>query len=183
MVECGYIKLLPVYRSWHVTGVVVSGSRVEAKIKYWKQKIKPLPPNVVIIGLDSTSRLNVERNMPQMKEVLQKLKAVEILGYTKGCKMFSKILKFSNHFICTVGSNTFPMLTGYTEGELKRICNFSNKTPQDDCPYIWKRFNFSVYITAHSEDEPFFCHFQLLEGRICNSTCGFLFETFVLFCV
>jgi hypothetical protein len=87
MVECGqkWISGLSQYRSWHGIGLVVSGSKVEAKIQYWKTKEQTrLPPNVVIIGLDSTSRLNVQRNMPKMKEILQKLGAVEMLGYTKG---------------------------------------------------------------------------------------------------
>jgi hypothetical protein len=105
MVECGHgmnltSDVLP-YRAWHGTGVVVQGSKVEAKIQYWKTKEQTrLPPNVVIIGLDSTTRLNVQRNMPKMKEILQKLGAVEMLGYTKGS--FHNI----HSFIC----NSIPCL-------------------------------------------------------------------------
>ncbi len=91
MLECGHEqKLIHVstqYRAWHGIGLVVPGSKIEAKIQYWKtkkQEQRRLPPNVIIIGLESTSRLNVQRNMPRTKEILQKLGAVEMLGYTRG---------------------------------------------------------------------------------------------------
>jgi hypothetical protein len=86
MVECGLGLIFPKYRAWHGIGLVVPKSKVEAKINYWKfnKKHEKSPPNVIIIVLDSTSRLNFQRQMPNTVKMLQNLKAVEMLGFTKG---------------------------------------------------------------------------------------------------
>lgn len=67
-----------------------------------------------------------------------------------------------------VGENTFPnwarLAAGYSEDELKRICYFTRDTPQDDCPYIWKRFDQANYLTAHSEDSPTFAIFNFMKA-------------------
>jgi hypothetical protein len=172
MVECGqkWISGLCQYRSWHGIGMVVPGSKVEAKIQYWKTKEQTrLPPNVVIIGLDSTTRLNVQRNMPKMKEILQKLGSVEMLGYTKGYSFISMFQSLNLQMFndSTVGSHTFPnfiaLMSGYNEKEHEKICYFSPNTPQDDCPYIWKRFDSSQYLTALSEDFPILAIFNYMK--------------------
>jgi Zn-dependent M16 (insulinase) family peptidase len=69
-----------------LNSLVVPKSKVEAKINYWKfnKKHEKSPPNVIIIVLDSTSRLNFQRQMPNTVKMLQNLKAVEMLGFTKG---------------------------------------------------------------------------------------------------
>lgn len=46
--------------------------------------VKANLPNIVILGIDSTSRLNFRRHMPQTVAKLKDFGAVELLGYTKG---------------------------------------------------------------------------------------------------
>lgn len=92
MVECGWIKFIPVavtYRAFHGTALVEGSQKaknIERKINYWKSQTEEdrLPPNVLILGLDSTSRLNVRRHMFKTVKLLEELQAVEIMGYTKG---------------------------------------------------------------------------------------------------
>lgn len=93
MVECGSIKFIPVavrYRAFHASAVVKGSQKsqnVEKKILHWKSEDagqERLPPNVLIFGLDSTSRLNFRRNMFETRRFLENIGAVEMLGYTKG---------------------------------------------------------------------------------------------------
>lgn len=94
--------------------------------------------SVLIIGLDSVSRLNFHRMMPKTVQALQELNAVELLGYTK------------------VADNTYPnlvpVLSGLTEGELHDLCWQSKDKTFDECPFIWKNFSAFGYRTAFGED-------------------------------
>jgi hypothetical protein len=42
------------------------------------------PPNILILGQDSTSRLNFKRRTTKTVGILESLGAVEMLGYTRG---------------------------------------------------------------------------------------------------
>ncbi|KOX67951.1 hypothetical protein WN51_07931 [Melipona quadrifasciata] len=94
--------------------------------------------SVLIIGLDSISRLNFHRMMPKTVHALQELEAVELLGYTK------------------VADNTYPnlvpVLSGLSESELHDLCWQNKNKPFDDCPFIWKNFSASGYRTGFGED-------------------------------
>ena len=89
------------YREFHAIPHHPKNSETEKKIKFWAKKKKSQfttssdrkdsnqgsiekPPNVVIVGIDSMSRLSFHRNMPKTKKVLEDLGAYEMLGYTKG---------------------------------------------------------------------------------------------------
>lgn len=93
--------------------------------------------NVLIIGVDSISRLNLLRTMPKTVAYLNNISAFHFLGYNK------------------VADNTFPnllpALTGYSLSETKEICWF-NETHFDDCPFVWKDFKKKGYATAFGED-------------------------------
>jgi hypothetical protein len=84
------------------------------------------PPNVIMIGMDSTSRLNFRRSMFKTRQILEQIGAHEMLGYTK------------------VGENTYPntipFLTGYHEYQMEDLCRYKKETKLDDCPFIWKTF-------------------------------------------
>ncbi|XP_012139050.1 uncharacterized protein LOC100878029 isoform X2 [Megachile rotundata] len=94
--------------------------------------------NLLIVGIDSVSRINFHRMMPHTVQALQSLGAVEMLGYTK------------------VADNTYPnlvpVLTGLTEGELHDLCWQTKHKTFDDCPFIWKNFSAAGYRTAFGED-------------------------------
>ena len=71
--------------------------------------------------------------------------------------MATKLPSVQKNYGFAVGENTFPnavvFLSGYSETDLQQVC-YSRDSPQDSCPYIWKRFDSSKYLTAHLEDEP-----------------------------
>jgi hypothetical protein len=61
-------------------------------------------------------------------------------------------------FDLTVGDVTFPniasVMNGYSEEDLVKICYPTRYTKQDDCPFIWKRFDEANYLTGLIEDSP-----------------------------
>lgn len=103
-----------------------------------RQSDKPKPPSVLIIGVDSVSRMNLHRQMPKTVETLKKMGAVEMLGFTK------------------VGENTYPnlvpLLSGLTGHEIDQVCRKISEKKFDDCPFIWKNFSAAGYRTFFGED-------------------------------
>ncbi|XP_076280793.1 uncharacterized protein LOC143209265 isoform X2 [Lasioglossum baleicum] len=94
--------------------------------------------SVLMIGLDSVSRINFHRMMPKTVGALEKLGAVEMLGYTK------------------VADNTYPnlvpVLSGLSQKELHDLCWQTKDKTFDECPFIWKNFSAAGYRTIFGED-------------------------------
>lgn len=95
--------------------------------------------NVLLVGVDAVSRLNLHRQMPKTVKFLNtRVMAVEMLGYNK------------------VGDNTFPnlvpVLSGLSEAELISSCWPNFKSVFDDCPMMWKQFKEAGFHTAYAED-------------------------------
>lgn len=108
-----------------------------AQVKYENNNDNKQHLNVIIVGLDSVSRLNFHRTMPKtLSYLVNNLKAIEFVGFNK------------------VDYNTFgnliAMLTGYSADELGNSCwrggNF------DSCTFVWDKFKDAGYATAYCED-------------------------------
>ncbi|KAH8350001.1 hypothetical protein KR084_011177 [Drosophila pseudotakahashii] len=95
-------------------------------------------PNVIILGIDSTSRLNLRRSMPKLHEFLQRPGWFEMQGFNK------------------VGENTIPnllaYLTGNAEEKAMQMSKFSRGGFVDKLKFIWQRFKKYGYLTAFGED-------------------------------
>lgn len=94
--------------------------------------------SVLLLGVDSTSRLNSQRFLIKSRQALiQNLKAFEFKGHN------------------IVGMDTFtnmvPMLVGKSIFELKKDGDFA-KTPMDGFDFIWKDFEKNGYRTLYAED-------------------------------
>ncbi|KOB70455.1 Uncharacterized protein OBRU01_05477 [Operophtera brumata] len=94
--------------------------------------------NVIVLGIDSISRMNFYRTMPKTLAYLKKKGAIELLGYNK------------------VGDNTFPnltpMLLGIKDTDLKQTCWPSDRATFDNCSFIWKWYKHAGFYTALGED-------------------------------
>ncbi|XP_023313042.1 uncharacterized protein LOC111693128 [Anoplophora glabripennis] len=92
--------------------------------------------SVLVIGMDSISKLNLRRTMPKTYTYLEQ--------HFHGLKGYNKI-----------GDNTFPnlmaILTGQSESQLSKSC--SKKGKLNVCDFIWNTFRESRYVTAYAEDE------------------------------
>lgn len=105
--------------------------------------------NVMVIGLDSLSRLNFHRRMNESAEVLlNELNAVEFFGFNK------------------VADNTYPnlipTLTGLDENELVTACIPTKNHTFDLCHFIWNEFKNKNYSTTYVEDMASLGLFQYL---------------------
>ncbi|XP_021376806.1 uncharacterized protein LOC110465364 [Mizuhopecten yessoensis] len=117
--------------------------------------------NVVMIGLESTSRLNFIRHMNFTKNFLQNaMAAVELIGYNK------------------VGLNTFPnlvaMLLGITKEQMNDTRGF-----YDEYPLIWKDFMRAGYVTLLGQDASSTAVFQYLRKGFKRAPVDYYMRPFV----
>ncbi|KAG1667334.1 SCAN domain-containing protein 3 [Nymphon striatum] len=122
--------------------------------------------NILIIGIDSTSRLNKIRQLPKTSKYLkEQLGAIEYNGYMK------------------VGDNTYPnivpLFTGNHEEEDPRC--FSNRTDSfDNCPFIWNNFRQKGFVTMYAEDRPEWGSFNFERPGFDNPPADFYFRPVML---
>ncbi|XP_063699762.1 uncharacterized protein LOC134830271 [Culicoides brevitarsis] len=102
-----------------------------------KNATKPL--SVLLIGIDSISRLNLIRAMPNTAQYLYDTGWMELKGYNK------------------IDDNTFPnlmaILAGFNNSVAYDVCNPKKVGKLDACPMIWNNFREQGYATAYAEDE------------------------------
>lgn len=86
----------------------------------------PDKPSVLLISIDSLSRLNLIRSMPITYRLLETHGFMSLEGYTK------------------VADNTFPnvvpILTGMFVNQMVKRCWKSPENEMDKCPFLWKDF-------------------------------------------
>ncbi|XP_017103777.3 uncharacterized protein [Drosophila bipectinata] len=106
-------------------------------------------PSVLLLGIDSVSRMNLQLTMPQMYKYLASQHWFEMQGYNK------------------VGDNTFPnlmaVLTGLNKTYAITRCRPDEVGGLDACPFIWKDFKAKGYTTAFAEDWSPFSTFDYLK--------------------
>lgn len=95
--------------------------------------------SVMIVGIDSVSRLNFHRQMSKSADViLNKLQAIELFGYNK--------IKDNTY------PNLIPALTGLDEDELAAACLPYKNSTYDKCHFIWNQYAAQGYRTLYAED-------------------------------
>lgn len=140
-------------------------------IKNIEKIIKETAPvdryNLLILGIDTVSRLNFHRTMVQTHKYLQDSDAIEFEGYNK------------------VGDNTYPnlipVLSGLTEDELSNICYPSESSHFDDCHFIWNNYSEAGYHTAFIEDAPMLGLFNYLKKGFIKKPTDYYWRPFALF--
>lgn len=96
-------------------------------------------PNIMLIGLDSLSRLNFHRQMNKSVSVmLNELKAIEFFGYNK--------LEDNTY------PNLIPVLTGLDKDEIQDACVPYENSTFDRCHFIWNKYKRQNYTTLFAED-------------------------------
>lgn len=96
--------------------------------------------NVMILGLDSVSRLNFLRHMNFTAYVLKNhFDSIEFAGFSA--------------LSDSVYDNVVALMSGLTNEELGEVCIPKGKTENlDNCPFLWKRFKDVGYVTSFAED-------------------------------
>ncbi|XP_055382144.1 uncharacterized protein LOC129612520 isoform X4 [Condylostylus longicornis] len=112
---------------------------IRERIDSWKANDTAKPISVLLLGVDSISRINLIRAMPKTAQYLYDNEWFELSGYNK------------------MDDNTFPnlmaILTGYNYTTGYHICKPITVGKLDKCPMIWKTFRDLGYVTAYGEDE------------------------------
>jgi len=105
--------------------------------------------SVLILGIDSVSRLNFCRAMPKTEKYLRETGWFGLKGYNK------------------IGDNTFPnlmaILTGQTSQQAYSRCKPTIAYKLDNCPFLWHNFRNAGYVTAYGEDETILNTFNYLK--------------------
>lgn len=118
--------------------------------KYSKNKTKIEELSILILGVDSVSRSNMIRYMPETRNyLLQNMSAFELIGYNKVA---------DNTFV-----NIVPMTTGKFVKELPWTEDMTN-VPFDKYDFIWKKYSQRGYRTLFSEDAPAIQVFDYLKA-------------------
>lgn len=95
--------------------------------------------SVLMVGIDSISRLNLIRALPETYEHLESSGWFEMRGYNK------------------IGDNTLPnfmaILTGRNETMVKESCNWKEVGGVEKCRFLWNDFENAGYATGYAEDE------------------------------
>jgi len=133
--------------------------------------------NVVMVGVDTISRLNGYRQLNRTLSLLKKnFKTIEFVGYNK------------------VGENTFPnlipLLSGLrpeqlTETQCWLASNYSQESEKgddflDNCKYLWNYYQDLGYLTYFSEDWPKASTFNYLKPGFKREPTSFYGRPFTL---
>ncbi|CAH0555015.1 unnamed protein product [Brassicogethes aeneus] len=95
--------------------------------------------SVLIVGIDSISRLNLIRGLPNTYKYLSDNNWATLKGYNK------------------IDDNTFPnlmaILIGQNQSRAYSVCKPKEIGKLNECPFIWNDFSKFGYVTAYGEDE------------------------------
>lgn len=97
--------------------------------------------SVIMFGIESVSRVNFLRTMPETAKFLKERGSIQLLGYNKlGDNSFP---------------NLYPLLTGHSFNYILKVCIHNNNTNHSNlCSFIWDKFKMSGFLTALGSDSP-----------------------------
>ncbi|KAH8366093.1 hypothetical protein KR093_008992, partial [Drosophila rubida] len=139
VVDC-YAKNKLIYSNAHAT--VPERSELRERLQHWqatdKWQHKRSRYNVLMLGIDTISRLNLKRAMPGTYTYLGMNDWFELAGYTK------------------IADSTFPnllaVLTGSNLSNVLQRCDPYSIGGLDKCEFIWQLYRDLGYVTAFGED-------------------------------
>lgn len=161
-----------VYKNTHA--IIRERPDIRKRLNDLKEKTKTNRPlSVLMLSIDSVSRLNLIRAMPKTAQHLYDSGWFELQGYNKvsdfvlcqinnfqsiGILFFNKTRNFFHlHFELQIDDNTFPnlmaILTGYNQTLAYGECSPRQVGKLEKCPLIWTEFKNSGYVTSYGEDE------------------------------
>lgn len=134
--------------------------KIEKSVEFQKNDSDAL--NIILIGIDSISKLNFLRHFNKCHTFLKNnLSAIDMKGYTK------------------VADNTFPNLTPLLTGQfVEHYWNESmnSKMYFDDLDFIWKKYSQKGYATFFAEDSPYTGTYNYLKKGFKNPPTDYYFR-------
>lgn len=137
----------------------------QEKAKFKKSSPDLNPLNIIIVGIDSVSKLNFLRHFRKTHRFIREnLSPIELKGYTK------------------VADNTFPNLVPLLTGQF--IEHYWNESMKDmffdELDFIWKNYSRRGYRTLFSEDAPHIATFNYLKKGFRDPPADYYFRPFAL---
>lgn len=124
--------------------------------------------SVLMLGIDSVSRLNFIRSAPTTERYLLETGWIRFDGYNK------------------MGDNTFPnlmaILTGQNQEQAYTICKPNVPTMLDRCPFLWQNFRDAGYATGYGEDETSLNTFNYLKMGFFRPPTDYYLRPYMLAC-
>ncbi|KZC05444.1 hypothetical protein WN55_06414 [Dufourea novaeangliae] len=124
--------------------------------------------SVLVIGIDSVSRLNFLRSAPITEKYLRETGWVPMNGYNK------------------MADNTFPnlmaILTGQSQEQAYSNCKPTTPYSLDRCPFLWRNFREAGYATAYGEDETDINTFNYLKVGFVDPPTDYYLRPYILAC-
>ncbi|XP_058789200.1 uncharacterized protein LOC131663112 [Phymastichus coffea] len=124
------------------------------------------PLSVLMLGLDSVSRLNFYRTMPATRAYFEDRGWTELRGYNK------------------MGDNTFPnlmaLLTGQNQTWAYAKCRPKALYGLDNCSMIWYNFREAGYATAYAEDHAQISTFNYLKVGFVKPPTDYYLRPYIL---
>ncbi|GLV32565.1 uncharacterized protein CBL_00725 [Carabus blaptoides fortunei] len=122
--------------------------------------------SVLMVGIDSISRLNSLRTMPRTLEYLNDNGWVELKGYNK------------------IADNTYPnlmaVLTGIDGDSTYEVCLPTKLYRLDNCSFIWTKYRDNGYVTAYAEDAASISTFNYHKVGFVHQPVDYYFRPYML---
>ncbi|XP_034472053.1 uncharacterized protein LOC117779844 [Drosophila innubila] len=112
--------------------------QVNNKTKCSERQPSRRQPSVILLGLDSISRINFQRTMPRTAEFVSQVGWFEMEGYNKVAD--------------NTEENLLPILMGHTVKQAPRKCDRDDRECVSRLPWIWKDYKKAGYTIALAED-------------------------------
>lgn len=167
MVSCAKSKKAnkPVYENVHA---ILGVEKVRDRLRRNRTDGLSRKLSVLLLGIDSVSRLNFIRSVPNTEKYLRETGWVRMNGYNK------------------MGDNTFPnlmaILTGQSQAQAYSRCKPTVPYKLDQCPFIWQNFRDAGYATAYGEDETSLNTFNYLKTGFVEPPTDYYLRPYILAC-
>ncbi|CAG9772190.1 unnamed protein product [Ceutorhynchus assimilis] len=152
-----------IYENVH-TSVITTRNVQEKMHLFDNSSSKPI--SVLLIGIDSVSRLNFIRALPNTHRYVEDNGWIPLKGYNK------------------MADNTFPnlmaILTGYNESMSNKICNPRAEGYLDKCSMIWYKYRDLGYVTGYAEDDATIGTFNNDKKGFLNKPTDYYFRPYIM---
>ncbi|XP_063931645.1 uncharacterized protein LOC135143658 isoform X2 [Zophobas morio] len=160
MVSCRMSKQ-SIYENVHAPVTITEKVKEKLEVVEYRKLF-----SVLLIGIDSVSRLNFIRSLPNSYKFLMDNNWISFIGYNK------------------IDDNTYPNIMAILTGNKQK--NFSNKCDTDSasglnkCYMLWDDFSEVGYVTAYAEDEVSLSTFNLDKMGFQHSPTDYYFRPYFL---
>ncbi|CAG9761090.1 unnamed protein product [Ceutorhynchus assimilis] len=152
-----------IYENVHTS--VITTKNVQKKMHLFdNSSAKPI--SVLFVGIDSISRLNFIRALPNTHRYVEDNGWIPLKGYNK------------------MDDNTFPNLmaifTGYNQTTAYKICNPKAVGLLDNCSMLWYTYRDLGYVTGYGEDEAVISTFNYNKKGFLTKPTDYYFRPYIM---